>query len=106
MPCSKLNLNPYLLDSIPQGLKGLDELVEDHRDLERRYRTMKKGLDRAARIQQSLVPARSPYISGYEFAHLYRPCEEVRGDFYDYVSVVGDWSSPFPTLSGTSSRLL
>jgi sigma-B regulation protein RsbU (phosphoserine phosphatase) len=46
---------------------------------------MKKGLDRAARVQQSLLPARSPAVAGYDFAYLYRPCEEVGGDFYDYV---------------------
>jgi sigma-B regulation protein RsbU (phosphoserine phosphatase) len=63
----------------------LNRLFEKHQDLVHRYRLMKKGLDRAARVQQSLLPARSPEIPGYEFAYLYRPCEEVGGDFYDYV---------------------
>ncbi len=73
------------LDS-PKDMSGtLNRLVEEHRILERRYRLMKKGLDRAARVQQSLLPARSPTIAGYEFAHLYQPCEEVGGDYYDYV---------------------
>jgi sigma-B regulation protein RsbU (phosphoserine phosphatase) len=63
----------------------LNRLFEKHQDLVHRYLLMKKGLDRAARVQQSLLPARSPAIAGYEFAYLYRPCEEVGGDFYDYV---------------------
>lgn len=78
------NLGP--LDGTPSTL---DRLLEEHRDLVRRYLVMKKGLDRAARIQQSLLPARSPSLAGYEFAHLYRPCEEVGGDFYDYVECDG-----------------
>lgn len=65
--------------------KLLNRFLERHQELVRRYRTVKKGLDRAARVQQSLLPARAPSIAGYEFAHLYRPCEEVGGDFYDYV---------------------
>jgi sigma-B regulation protein RsbU (phosphoserine phosphatase) len=63
----------------------LDRLFEKHQDLVQRYRLIKKGLDRAARVQQSLLPARSPAAAGYDFAYLYRPCEEVGGDFYDYV---------------------
>jgi phosphoserine phosphatase RsbU/P len=73
------------LDSPDNMFGALNRLVEEHRILERRYRLMKKGLDRAARVQQSLLPTRSPTIAGYEFAHLYQPCEEVGGDFYDYV---------------------
>ncbi|HSF16966.1 MAG TPA: PP2C family protein-serine/threonine phosphatase [Vicinamibacteria bacterium] len=63
----------------------LSRLFEKHQDLVQRYRLMKKGLDRAARVQQSLLPARAPAVAGYDFAYLYRPCEDVGGDFYDYV---------------------
>jgi len=70
----------------PDGTaEALKRLLAKHRDLVRRYRLMKKGLDRAARVQQSLLPVGLPSLDGYQFAHLYRPCEAVGGDFYDFV---------------------
>jgi len=63
----------------------LKRLQAKHRHLARRYRALKRGLDRAGRIQQSLLPVRPPSLEGYRFAHFYRPCEEVGGDFYDFV---------------------
>ncbi len=78
----EVSVEPTPFDRSPGDWK---RLVDEHLELVRRYRAMKKGLDRAARIQQSLLPARSPSIVGYEFAHVYQPCEELGGDFYDYV---------------------
>jgi sigma-B regulation protein RsbU (phosphoserine phosphatase) len=63
----------------------LEKLLAKHRRVVARYRRLKRGLDRAGRIQQSLLPTRPPSLEGYRFAHFYRPCEEVGGDFYDFV---------------------
>jgi sigma-B regulation protein RsbU (phosphoserine phosphatase) len=32
-----------------------------------------------------MLPPRAPRIEGYRFTHYYQPCEEVGGDFYDFV---------------------
>ncbi len=63
----------------------LQKLLAKHRRLANHYRKLKRGLDRAGRIQQSLLPLRPPSLEGYRFAHFYQPCEEVGGDFYDFV---------------------
>ena len=39
---------------------------------------------KAARIQRSLLPEALPSLAGFEFANLYRPCEALGGDFYDF----------------------
>lgn len=41
-------------------------------------------LDRAAEVQQSLLPAAPPVVAGYEFAAHCRPARAVGGDFYDW----------------------
>lgn len=77
--------DPNLGARLNETPSTLTRLVEKHWDLVRRYRLLKKGIDRAARVQQSLFPLESPMLSGYQFDHLYVPCEAVGGDFYDFV---------------------
>lgn len=74
-----------LLSSGSSTARTLEKLLEKHRLLQRRYHLLKHGLDRAGRIQRSLLPLRTPAVTGYRFTHLYQPCEAVGGDFYDFV---------------------
>jgi sigma-B regulation protein RsbU (phosphoserine phosphatase) len=62
----------------------LKALRARHRTLRRRYLLLKRGLERAGRMQLSLLPPRPPVFQGYRFTHYYRPCEAVGGDFYDF----------------------
>ena len=39
----------------------------------------------ARQIQQSLLPKEIPQVPGYEFAARYIPCEQVGGDYYDFL---------------------
>lgn len=41
-------------------------------------------MERAARIQQSLLPSSAPALVGYQLAATCIPCREVGGDFYDW----------------------
>ena len=41
----------------------------------------------AARIQSNLMPTRTPEIEGVDIAAWNRPCEEVGGDFYDFIDL-------------------
>lgn len=40
--------------------------------------------DLADRLQQGILPARTPELHGYSFYQYYRPAPNVGGDFYDY----------------------
>ncbi len=77
------------IDALKRRLKrksqAFRKLLAKHRGVARRYLLQKHALERAARIQQSLLPVRPPSLHGYRFSHFYRPCEAVGGDFYDFV---------------------
>lgn len=46
-------------------------------------RRLRQQIERAARIQRSLLPDVSVPIGEFRLAGLYRPCESLGGDFYD-----------------------
>lgn len=48
-----------------------------------RDRRLRQQIERAARIQRSLLPDVSMPIGEFRLAGLYRPCESLGGDFYD-----------------------
>lgn len=47
--------------------------------------TIKGGLEQAAEIQRSLLPARAPRMEGFEIAERSQPAELVGGDLFDYL---------------------
>lgn len=74
-------------------------------------------LDLARKIQRDLLPHRVPEIDGWQFDALYRPAQEVGGDFYDWVTlpdgrlavVIGDVSDkgiPAALVMATCRTLL
>jgi sigma-B regulation protein RsbU (phosphoserine phosphatase) len=46
---------------------------------------MARELDEARRVQLSLFPSRVPDLAGFEISGLCLPCQEVGGDWYDYI---------------------
>jgi sigma-B regulation protein RsbU (phosphoserine phosphatase) len=46
-------------------------------------RPLREQLERAARVQRSLLPDLREPVGYYHLASLYRPCETLGGDFYD-----------------------
>ncbi len=59
-------------------------LTESRDRLEKAYRTMKKDLAAAAKVQQSLIPAKSTIHPGVRFDWLFQPCTQVAGDIFNY----------------------
>jgi sigma-B regulation protein RsbU (phosphoserine phosphatase) len=49
--------------------------------------TLKKELSRAAQIQKDLLPKRSPDCDNYDIAGLNIPCDQVGGDYYDFIQI-------------------
>jgi serine phosphatase RsbU (regulator of sigma subunit) len=54
-------------------------------EVEQAKRILAKDLDQAALIQQGLLPARAPAVSGIELAGHNAPCRTVGGDYYDFI---------------------
>lgn len=53
-------------------------------------------LQLARDVQASLIPSVTPEIPGWDFAAYWQPAREVSGDFYDFISGVGDKHSAVP----------
>ena len=79
------NETDQLRAQLEEQTKALRTLLREHGELNSRYRHLKKELERAGRVQQSLLPRCFRALDGYGFDALYRPCEAVGGDFYDVV---------------------
>jgi serine phosphatase RsbU (regulator of sigma subunit)/CRP-like cAMP-binding protein len=56
---------------------------------------------RAARqLQRSLIPTRAPRVPGFQLAGLWRPANEVAGDFYDFIPLArGKWGVAIADVS-------
>jgi serine phosphatase RsbU (regulator of sigma subunit) len=52
--------------------------------LPRPWRQLRQQVERAARVQRSLLPDVSAPIGEFRIANLYWPCETLGGDFYDF----------------------
>ena len=52
----------------------------------------------ARQLQLSILPSAAPRVAGLEVAHLYRPSNELGGDFYDFYAL--------PSAPAEASRLL
>jgi len=50
---------------------------------------MEKGVKVAASRQRKLLPTKAPEVPGCEISYVYRPAEEISGDFYDFVEMGG-----------------
>ncbi len=67
-----------------ESLKGeLDEL----RSHLGQNKKLHDDLDRARKAQRRMLPSRPPDIPGYEVDVYFRGCEQVSGDFYDFIAL-------------------
>ena len=64
-----------------------DQLEVERNQLFERNRLMKRELEMARRIQQRMIPQKTPNDT---FFSLYRPMEEVGGDYFDFIPVGDD----------------
>ncbi|ADL43551.1 putative PAS/PAC sensor protein [Caldicellulosiruptor obsidiansis OB47] len=64
--------------------------ITEQRKIEERLRRqnefLKRDLEFAKRLQQSLLPV-IPRIEGYRITYTYKPCERLGGDFLDVISI-------------------
>ncbi len=51
---------------------------------------MEKELDLAAKIQRDFLPKKDPEIEGYQVSGINIPCQQVGGDYYDYIQIDDD----------------
>lgn len=66
------------------------KIERQNEDLFRANQRMKRDLDAAARVQQTLLPESCPEVEGLNFAWTYRPCDELAGDALNIVRINDD----------------
>ena len=105
-------------NSMTQQLREAFAKIEQQReDLFQANQRMKRDLDAAARVQQTLLPEGFPEIEGLNFAWTYRPCDELAGDALNIVRIndnlialylldVSGHGVPAALLSVTATRSL
>jgi len=67
-----------------RALLRMRDLQDEIHRLEKEHHEFQMSL--AKDVQLSLLPQRAPQLEGMDFAVRYRTCDDVGGDFYDYVS--------------------
>lgn len=78
-------------NSMTQQLKEAFERIDrQNQELSRANQRMKRDLDAAARVQQTLLPDNLPEVPGLSFAWSYRPCDELAGDALNIVRINDD----------------
>ncbi len=65
-----------------------EEIVDKHQNLNTLMNSMKVELRLAKHIQSQLFPGVCPYMKNVKIHSIYKPMEELGGDFYDYIRFV------------------
>ncbi len=61
------------------------EIIDRHNDISKLLSNMKTELELARQIQSRLLPESCPYTPNARFVSLYKPMDELAGDFYDFM---------------------
>jgi len=69
---------------LAERVEELSTLINEHRALSDRHRSLERELEMAARVHQSLLPEAMPEIDGFRCASFYESCAALGGDYYDY----------------------
>jgi serine phosphatase RsbU (regulator of sigma subunit) len=70
--------------------EAFTKIDRQNQELSRANQRMKRDLDAAARVQQTLLPDNLPEVPGLSFAWSYRPCDELAGDALNIVRINDD----------------
>jgi serine phosphatase RsbU (regulator of sigma subunit) len=70
---------------LSQKVSEFERLMREHSELSTRHRSIQRDLEMAARVQQSLLPARMPAVEGYCLTGFYESCAALGGDYYDFL---------------------
>ncbi len=79
-----IRVNQELTIAKDQLTKWNNDLKQLNEQLESINNRMKRDLDAAAKVQQSLLPGEVDSVVGAELAWRYIPCDELAGDFLNY----------------------
>ncbi len=108
---------PYDRDELSVRIRAGERILQLEYDLMEANGRMKRDLEAAARIQESLLPQAHPRFEDVEIGWIFRPCDELAGDIFNafqldsdhigfYLLDVVGHGVPAALLSVTLSRFL
>ena len=85
---SKEKRQEHMLDSFAKlADRRNQELKKAHEVIKGQNKKMRRDLEVAARVQQSLLPSTLPPTERAQFTWAYRPCDELAGDILNVVQI-------------------
>ena len=66
---------------------SIRELAKKQKATRTTIMRMKTDFELSKNIQKNIIPSAAPHVRGLAIASLYKPLEEVSGDFYDYIDL-------------------
>ena len=77
----ELSRTQKLLEEKIEALRSAYQKIAEHQT------RMRRALDLASKVQRGLLPSVAPAVPGYSVSSVFRPAEEVAGDFYDFIDL-------------------
>lgn len=66
---------------------SIKELAKKQKVLEKNFTRIQREFELSKNIQKNIIPSTAPVVKGVKIASLYKPLEEVSGDFFDYIDL-------------------
>lgn len=66
---------------------SIKELAEKQKSIKNTISRMRNEFELSKNIQKNIIPSFCPHIKGLKTASLFKPLEEVSGDFFDYIEL-------------------
>lgn len=70
---------------------SIKELARKQKVMKNNFGRIRREFELSKNIQKNIIPSSAPVVKGLKIASLYKPLEEVSGDFFDYI----DLGSPY-----------
>jgi sigma-B regulation protein RsbU (phosphoserine phosphatase) len=80
-PSARISILEALAGHVSTAIENAKLFQRERRERER----MTRELEEARKVQASLFPRRAPELPGFEIVGQCRPCNEVGGDWFDYI---------------------
>ncbi|MFN0171387.1 MAG: PP2C family protein-serine/threonine phosphatase [Bryobacteraceae bacterium] len=73
-----------LRGQVADKVRELDDLLRAHKQLSQRHSDLEREIEMASRVQRSLLPSHPLTVPGIRVDTVYRPCNTLGGDFFDF----------------------
>jgi hypothetical protein len=66
---------------------SIKELAKKQKVMKKNFIRIRREFELSKNIQKNIIPSAAPHVRGLAIASLYKPLDEVSGDFFDYIDL-------------------